>query len=74
MVLMTITRTQTGDAALPHLVRVMDALEKIKRDEMSPGMAEATAWDALTDLKDAMFKLGVPGDLIHDFPEQLPRS
>lgn len=65
--------TRQTQKALPHLVHVMDKLESIKR-ETNPGMAEATAWDALTDLKDAMYKLGVPPELIHDYPERLPRE
>jgi hypothetical protein len=65
--------TNQTEKALPHLVHCMDKLESIKRDGLDSGMAEATAWDALTDLKDAMFKLGVPPELIHDHPDQLPR-
>lgn len=65
--------------AIPHLARVLDALEAIKDEQSDLGFITqhnswAAAADASTDLKDALYALGVPGDVIHDHPEQLPRS
>lgn len=62
--------------AVHHLADVRRALEEIKEhaDDAGDIISDPTwaiASDALTALNEALYTLGVPGDVIHDRPEEL---